>query len=130
MIKDSVARICFQSSAKILKFLLPAIRDQLKAGGTVVRSAFVVDAWCRYAEGIDEKGNKYPIQDDMGKILHEMSVRSHNDPLAFLRTESVFGDLISSEKLTNAYVNALQCIYQKGVAGCITEINSKKLINP
>ena len=33
-IKDQVARICLQSSAKIPKFLLPTVRDQLEAGGT------------------------------------------------------------------------------------------------
>ena len=32
-IRDKVSRICLQSSAKIPKFLIPTIREQLKAGG-------------------------------------------------------------------------------------------------
>lgn len=122
-IKDNVARICLQSSAKIPKFLLPTIREQLHAGGPVECSAFVVSAWCRYAEGIDEKGNKYPLEDDMKLILQESAVRSHQDPLAFLRIEPVFGDLINSERFTETYIKALRDLYQNGVVNCVKDRN-------
>ena len=121
-IRDSVSRICLQSSSKIPKFLLPTIRDQLKAGGPVDRSAFVIAAWCRYSEGFDESGNKYTIDDDMGAVLTEMAIRSRHDPLAFLRIEPVFGDLVYSHEFTNAYTKALQQLYQKGVKECINEM--------
>lgn len=118
-IKDTVARICNLSSAKIPKFLLPTIREQLKAGGSVECSAFVVAAWCRYAEGIDEAGNKYSIEDEMKEILREKALLSHHDPLSFLKIETIFGDLINSNRFTESYVNALQSLYQKGVAATI-----------
>jgi mannitol 2-dehydrogenase len=124
-IKDKVARICLQSSAKIPKFLLPTVREQIKAGGPVDLSALVVAAWCRYSEGYDEGGNKYNVEDDMSAILQEMAVRSHQDPLAFLKIEPVFGDLINSEKFIHAYTNALKCLYKKGVAACIKDRNYK-----
>ena len=120
-IRDNVSRICLQSSAKIPKFLLPTVYDQLKKGGPVDRAAFVVACWCRYAEGHDESGNNYPIEDDMGPILQDMALRSHNDPLAFLRIEPVFGDLINYRIFTEAYSDALQCLYQRGVVSCIKE---------
>jgi mannitol 2-dehydrogenase len=122
-IKDNVARICLQSSAKIPKFLLPTVNDQLKAGGSVNRSAFVVAAWCRYAEGSDEKGNKYPVEDDMKVVIQEAALRSRLDPLAFLKIETIFGDLAYSGQFTEAYQKALQCIYKNGVATSIREMN-------
>jgi mannitol 2-dehydrogenase len=118
-IKDKVARICGQSSAKIPKFLLPTIREQLKTGGPVECSALVLAAWCRYCEGFDEAGNKYPIEDEMKDTLQEKALGSHQDPLLFLRIEPVFGDLINSRRFTEAYVDALQCLYHKGVVACL-----------
>lgn len=119
MIKDTVSRICSQSSAKIPKFLLPTIFEQIKAGGQVECSALVVATWCRYAEGIDEAGNKYPVEDEMKEILQEKALGSHDDPLSFLRNEAIFGDLINSRKFTETYVNALQSLYQQGIAATL-----------
>lgn len=121
-IRDKVARICLQSSAKIPKFLLPTVREQLKAGGPVECSALVIAAWCRYCEGFDEAGNKYPVEDEMKVILQEKALGSHKDPLSFLRIEAIFGDLINSKRFTEAYVNALQCLYHKGVISRVKEI--------
>ncbi|MCU0472120.1 MAG: mannitol dehydrogenase family protein [Bacteroidales bacterium] len=124
-IKDKVARICHQSSAKIPKFLLPTIMEQLKAGGPVNRSALVIAAWCRYSEGIDEVGNKYQVDDEMKEILQEKALLSHKDHLAFLRIESIFGDLINSGRFTDTYIDALLSLYNKGVINCIKDINIK-----
>ena len=115
-IKDQVARICLQSSAKIPKFLLPTIGDQLEAGGPVSISAMIIAAWCRYAEGIDESGKRYEIEDDMKEILQEKAFLSHRDNLAFLRIKSIFGDLISSKRFTEAYIHSLDSIYREGIA--------------
>ena len=55
-IRDTVARLCAESSDRIPKFLLPVIRAQLVTGGEIRRSAAVVASWARYAEGVDEQG--------------------------------------------------------------------------
>jgi len=122
-IRDRVARICQQSSAKIPKFLLPTVHDQLLRGGPVERSALVIAAWCRYSEGIDEKGKKYQIDDEISNILQAKAISSHKDPLAFLEIEKVFGDLIKSERFIKAYVRSLECLYHKGASACAVEIS-------
>jgi len=121
-IKDQVARICLQSSAKIPKFLLPTVRDQLKSGGSVLISALVIAAWCRYAEEIDESGKRYEIEDDMKDILQEKALLSYRDNLAFLNIESIFGDLISSKRFTEAYIHSLNSIYNEGIAESVKNI--------
>lgn len=121
-IKDQVARICLQSSAKIPKFLLPTVRDQLKSGGSVFISALVNAAWCRYAEGIDESGKRYVIEDDMKDILHDKALLSHQDNLAFLGIESIFGDLVNSKTFTEAYIRSLNSIYNAGISASVKTI--------
>jgi mannitol 2-dehydrogenase len=118
-IKDTVARICGQSSAKIPKFVLPTIREQLEAGGPLECAALVVAAWCRYCEGSDLSGNNYTIEDEMREILMKKALRSHQDPLSFLEIEPVFGDLIKSKRFAEAYVRSLHCLYQIRIEDCL-----------
>ena len=50
-VRDTVARLCAESSDRIPKWLLPVIRENLAAGRAVPLSAAVVASWARYAEG-------------------------------------------------------------------------------
>ena len=55
-VRDTIARLCAESSDRIPKWLLPVVRQQLATGGEIRRSAAVVASWARYAEGVDEAG--------------------------------------------------------------------------
>jgi len=121
-IKDQVSRICFQSSAKIPKFLLPTINEQLLKDGHIKCSALIIAAWCRYCEGKDEAGNNYNIEDEMIPVLKEKALLSHHDPLAFLQINTIFGDLINSGIFTRTYINALRILYDNGIIAGINEL--------
>ncbi len=118
-IKDTVARICGQSSAKIPKFLLPTIHDQLKSGGPVEISAFVIASWCHYSKGSDENGRKYQIDDELSNELTRAALSSEGDRLAFLKIKTVFGDLVNSSRFTEAYSNALLNIQERGIKSAV-----------
>ena len=62
-IRDTIARLCAESSDRIPKFLLPVIRAQLATRGEIRRSAAVVASWARYAEGTDERGEPIEVVD-------------------------------------------------------------------
>ncbi len=62
-IRDPLARLCAESSDRIPKWVLPVTRHQLAAGGEVHRTALVIAAWARYAEGIDEQGRPIDVAD-------------------------------------------------------------------
>ena len=53
-VRDTVARLCAESSDRIPKWLLPVIRENIAAGRPVPLSAAVVASWARYAEAVDE----------------------------------------------------------------------------
>src|SRR5690606_22258138 len=55
-VRDTIARLCAESSDRIPKWLLPVIRDNLASGGPVRLAAATVASWARYAEGVDEQG--------------------------------------------------------------------------
>ena len=86
-IRDTIARLCADSSDRIPKWLLPVIRQQLATGGEMRRSAAVVASWARYAEGVDEDGQPIEIVDRLRDTLirspaASATTRTHSSPTA------------------------------------------------
>ncbi|NNJ88588.1 MAG: mannitol dehydrogenase family protein, partial [Eudoraea sp.] len=112
-IKDSVSRICSESAAKLPKFLIPTIHENLDAGGSMQYATLVIAAWCYYSDkGIDKDGRPIEIIDAMSKELHEAAVQTKTDPLAFIKQESLFGELAKNERFTKLYTATLLKIYK------------------
>src|SRR6476646_11625382 len=55
-VRDTIARLCADSSDRIPKWLVPVIRANLESGAPIRLSAAIVASWARYAEGVDEAG--------------------------------------------------------------------------
>ena len=113
-IRDTLARLCAESSDRIPKWLVPVIRHELDAGGPVRRSALVVAAWARYAEGVDEQGQPIEIVDNRKEKVMARAQEQASDPLAFLRDPDLFGDLVEDERFTKEYAAALDSLHEHG----------------
>lgn len=100
--RDTVARLCAESSDRIPTWLLPVVRHNLADGGEIARSALVVAGWARYAEGVDEHGEPIEVVDRLRDTLLATPARQHTDPLAFLRQRDLFGDLVDDERFVTA----------------------------
>lgn len=122
-IKDQVSRICSESSAKIPKFLLPTLREQLKKDGPLERAAFVIATWAIYSLGTDEKGIALSIMDAMKDILYEKAVASKEEVTAFLGIEAIFGNLATSKRFVASYSDAYKKITELGIRKAVDEMN-------
>jgi len=123
-IKDKLSRICLESSAKIPRFLLPTVKEQLERGGEIKRSVVVIAAWCRYLELSGTKGHDYDIEDKMGDVLHNNSIASISvDPLAFLKVETIFSDLVRSKRFVDTYLLIINSIRENGISETIRNLN-------
>ncbi|MDA8596662.1 mannitol dehydrogenase family protein [Flavobacteriaceae bacterium] len=112
-IKDSVSRICSESSAKLPKFLIATVHDNLATGGSIKYATLVIATWCYYSDkGMDRHGHPIEIIDAMSTELHQAAEQTTTDSLAFIRLESLFGDLIKNEKFTKMYTEVVQKIYK------------------
>jgi mannitol 2-dehydrogenase len=105
-VRDTIARLCAQSSDRIPKWLLPVIRAQLATGGEINRSAAVVASWARYAEGTDEQGEPIEVVDRYADRITELARRQREDPDAFISNRLLFGDLADDERFRTAYRSA------------------------
>ncbi|MGB5359337.1 MAG: mannitol dehydrogenase family protein, partial [Eudoraea sp.] len=112
-IKDSVIRICAESSAKLPKFLIPTIHENLATGGSIKFATLVIAAWCYYSDkGIDKNGQPIEIIDAMNAELHQAAKQTQTDSLAFIRHESLFGKLAQNKRFATVYADMVQKIYE------------------
>ena len=113
-VRDTLARLCAESSDRIPKWLLPVIREQLASGGEIARSALVVAAWARYAEGQDEQGQPIEVVDRLRDQLIARARGQHEEPFVFISDRDLFGDLIDNERFVLAYRAALDSLHSRG----------------
>ena len=121
-VRDTVARLCAESSDRIPKWLLPVIRYNLENGGEILRATAVVASWARYAEGVDERGQKIEVVDRLSDTLVATAQRHGDDPLAFIANRELFGDLIDNERFVSAYRSVLAALHTRGARATLAEL--------
>jgi len=125
-VKDTVARLCFGSSDRIPKWLLPVVRANLAAGGPVRLSAATVASWARYDEGVDEEGNPIDVQDQLADTLVPLARSQREHPTAFIENTEVFGDLASQPRFVEAYLWALDSLHRDGARATLETLLRKE----
>jgi mannitol 2-dehydrogenase len=118
-VRDTIARLCAESSDRIPKWLLPVIRAQLSTGGEVKRSVAVVASWARYAEGVDEQGQPIEVVDRLKDVLMANARRQRDDVTAFISDREVFGDLVDNERFVAIYQSALASLHEHGARATV-----------
>jgi len=121
-IRDTVARLCAQSSDRIPKWILPVVRQQLATGGELWRSAAVVASWARYAEGVDDHGEPIEVVDRLAGSLTQRARRQREDPDAFIANRHLFGDLADNKRFVTAYRSALASLHQRGARATLASL--------
>jgi mannitol 2-dehydrogenase len=115
-VRDTVARLCAESSDRIPKWLIPVVVDQLRDGGNVELCAAIVASWARYAEGTDEQGQPIVVVDPLKDELIPIAQAQREDELAFIGNRRLFGDLIDDPRFTEPYAATLNSLHARGAA--------------
>ncbi|RTQ97681.1 mannitol dehydrogenase family protein [Halomonas nitroreducens] len=113
-VKDTLERLCAESSDRIPKWLVPLIREQVEHGGEMHRSAAVVASWARYAEGVDEHGEPIRVVDRLKDELMSIAAENRRRPTAFIENRELFGDLADDARFREAYLEALESLHARG----------------
>jgi mannitol 2-dehydrogenase len=113
-VRDTLARLCAESSDRIPKWLLPVVRENLAAGRSIARSTLVVASWARYAEAVDEHGEPIEVVDRLRDKLVERAQHNREDPLVFISDPDLFGDLAENERFVAEYTAALKSLHEIG----------------
>ncbi|MDV3130239.1 mannitol dehydrogenase family protein [Mycobacterium sp. 21AC1] len=123
-VRDTIVRLCFGSSDRIPKWLLPVIRENLKSGAPVRLSAAVVASWARYAEGVDEQGEPIDVQDQLADTLVPLARSQRDRPTAFIENTALFGDLATQQRFVDDYLWALDSLHRDGARATLEALRS------
>ena len=124
-IRDTLARLCAESSDRIPKWLMPVVREQLEAGGDIQRSAAVVASWARYAEGTDEAGQPIEIVDRLAETLKATAAHNRDNATAFIENRELFGDVVDNPRFVAAYTEALAHLHRDGARATLAALAAK-----
>ncbi|MBD3898220.1 mannitol dehydrogenase family protein [Halomonas sp. ML-15] len=125
-IKDTLARLCAESSDRIPKWLVPVIREQLARGGEIRLSAAVVASWARYAEGRDEQGQPIEVVDRLKLPLMALAANNRERPSAFIENRELFGDLSDQSRFREAYLTVLASLHERGARATLEALVQSK----
>lgn len=124
-IRDTLARLCAESSDRIPKWLLPVVRHDLAAGIPVPYSAAIVASWARYAEGVDEAGEPIEIVDRLRDTLVPIAQSQRTNPTAFIENRALFGDLADDPAFREPYLETLAVLHTEGAGAALDRLLAK-----
>jgi mannitol 2-dehydrogenase len=126
-IGDTIPRLCFDGSNRQPKFILPCIRDRLKAGGSIRGLALETALWCRYCYGETESGKPIAPNDPSWERIQTAAKRARSHPRAFLKLSDIFGKLADEPAYVGAFSDALSSLWARGVRATLADYLSDKL---
>jgi len=121
-VRDQLARIGTEGSARIPKFVLPSVREALAQGRAIKLLGFTVACWFRYLEGHDEQGNALPLNDPYAERLRALALQGGADAGPLLSLHELFGELGESPVFVAAVTQALASLYGQGARAALEHI--------
>jgi mannitol 2-dehydrogenase len=119
-VRDQIARLCIDGTAKFRSFLIPTAEAQIRRGGPVACAALALAAWARYL-AIVPPGSRVP--DSHGEHAAALAPRSLVEPSAFLEVDEVFTpSLRESGRFRDAFTAAAAALVELGPRGAIEEV--------
>ncbi|WP_172329620.1 mannitol dehydrogenase family protein [Mangrovicoccus sp. HB161399] len=119
-IGDTVRRLCLDGSNRQPKFVLPTLRDALKAGGSIDGLALECALWCRYCAGVTDSGAEIAPNDPNWDGLTAVAQQAKARPQAWLEQKAIYGDLASDARFAAAFARALDALWAEGTAAVLS----------
>jgi mannitol 2-dehydrogenase len=120
-VADTTARLCLDGSNRQPKFIVPALADNL-AAGIVPRGLILLSAlWCHYCAGLTDAGAVIPPNDPAWDALQATAHAAKADPAAWLRMQTVYGDLGHDPRVVAAFTTALRSIQSLGTKAVLEQ---------
>jgi mannitol 2-dehydrogenase len=118
-VRDQIARLCIDGTAKFPSFLIPTVEAELARGGPVACAALALAAWSRYLATFPA-AERAP--DSRGERSVELAARSLDEPLVFLELEEVFtAPVRTNARFRDAFAAASRSLAAAGPLGAIEE---------
>jgi mannitol 2-dehydrogenase len=119
-VRDQIARLCIDGTAKFPSFLIPTVESQLELGGPIALAALALAAWSRYL-GTTPADERAP--DPRGERSASLAAASLAQPAAFLELDEVFTPALrASSRFGAAFVRSCVEIDARGAVGAMEAV--------
>jgi mannitol 2-dehydrogenase len=119
-VRDQIARLCIDGTAKFPTFLIPTIERQLELDGPVECAALALAGWARYLATVPAAERAHDPHADRAATF---ATRSMGDPTAFLEFEQVFTPrLRESSRFRDAFADAGTALAERGSVGAMESL--------
>jgi mannitol 2-dehydrogenase len=116
-VRDQIARVCIDGTAKFPTFLIPTIERQLERDGPVECAALALAGWARYL-ATTPPARRAP--DPSGEHSAGYARRAMDDPVAFLELTDVFPPALrDSERFRDVFAASSHSLAVLGPVGAI-----------
>jgi mannitol 2-dehydrogenase len=116
-VRDQIARVCIDGTAKVPTFVIPTIERQLTRTGPVECAALALAGWARY---LATTPAAVRAADSSAEHSASYAKRSMDDPVAFLDLTTVFPPALrKSERFRDAFVAASRSLASLGPIGAV-----------
>jgi mannitol 2-dehydrogenase len=111
-VRDQIARLCVDGSAKFPTFLMPTVVRQLELDGPIERSATALAGWARYLGVVDPAEQAF---DASAEVARRYAAEAMSEPLAFLEYDAVFPRAVRiSERFREAFAGSYRRLAAEG----------------
>lgn len=124
-IRDTTRRVAFDGSSRHPGFILPIIRDGLRAGTSIEGLALVEALWARMCTGIREDGSEIASNDPFWDDLKKTATIAKDTPQAWLDQANIYGDLTNATPFANAFTRWLNMIWADGAEAALLNYGQK-----
>jgi mannitol 2-dehydrogenase len=119
-VRDQIARLCIDGTAKFPSLLIPTIERQLELDGPVECAALALAGWARYLATVPAADRAHDAHAEQAATL---AVKSLADPAAFLEFGQVFTPrLRGSSRFRMAFVDAATALAERGSVGAMERL--------
>ena len=91
-VKDQLVRIATEGSARIPKFVVPSILDELEVNGPIRLLSFTVASWIQFLRGVDDFGKPLTIIEPLVGLVRPKAALE--DSMALIQVNALFGDVL------------------------------------
>lgn len=130
-IGDTLQRIGSEGSARMPKFVLPSLREQLARSGPIDALAFTIAAWFRFLGWEEREGRGLQVIDPLAAELTAAAQRGGSDPRALLRIDKVFGaELATNAHLVERIESILESLRDNGASATLARLMTRQPSGP
>jgi len=123
-VRDQIARLCIDGTAKFQSFLIPTIVSELELDGPIERAATALAGWARYLGVVDPARQ---AADASAETARHYGGAALTDPLAFLEFEPVFPlELRNSPRFRTAFEASYRRVANDGPIAAMEAIAERE----